>query len=73
MLVSVLVPASGVEELFVVEEARGPNEHEAVLFDAGVGEITLHFESARRSILLPVIIHQYNYYNHPLNITQYDS
>jgi hypothetical protein len=63
VLVSVLMPSSGIQQLLVVEEARRPDKHETILFDACVGEITLHFEGPRRSTLLPVVIHQHYYYN----------
>lgn len=55
MLVPALVLAPRVEDLLVVGEAGGPNEHEAVFLDAGLGDVSLHFVGAgpaRRIIVI---------------------
>ena len=55
MLVSALVLAARVEDLVVVCEPGGSNEHEAVFLDAGLGDVSLHFVGAgpaRRIIVI---------------------
>lgn len=46
MFKSIFVFAFGVDDGLVVEEARGTDQHEAVLFDAGAGTVPFHLESA---------------------------
>ena len=57
VLVPALVLAPRVEDLLVVGEPGGPNEHEAVFLDAGFGDVPLHFVGAgpaRRIIVIHI-------------------